>query len=280
MVAEVEGAIVGFARSHASFTENTEWLSFMGLVSTEFQGQGIDTALALKMAELGKRAGRPRLEMAGEILVQQDFEAPNLPINHVAASLGLTRKSMAIGRLAQIPLDPGVAAELAGAIGDKAAGYRLISWQGRLPGEHLDAMAKLATQLEQDDPTEDAEYEPPVWTPARIREYEDRAIAAGHLTIGCAAMASNGDLVGYSEIEVNTSPGTTLARQGDTLVMPEHRGHRLGLAMKLNTHLRLPTVAPGVMGIDTWNTHINESMISINEAMGYVPRARYLLFQN
>ena len=60
----------------------------------------------------------------------------------------------------------------------------------------------------------------------------------------------------------------TIAAQEDTSVLRAHRGHRLGLRMKLAMLDWLREERPDVDAVDTWNAPDNAPMIAINEALG------------
>jgi hypothetical protein len=51
--------------------------------------------------------------------------------------------------------------------------------------------------------------------------------------------------------------------------MPEARGHRLGLAMKLASHRALRAEFDECELVVTTNADVNDHMNAINEAMGY-----------
>jgi hypothetical protein len=51
--------------------------------------------------------------------------------------------------------------------------------------------------------------------------------------------------------------------------MREHRGHGLGLAMKLANLWAVVERHPGVRTISTWNAEENAPMITVNEEMGF-----------
>ena len=61
-----------------------------------------------------------------------------------------------------------------------------------------------------------------------------------------------------------------VARIGVTMVLPEHRGHRLGLATKLASHRALREQVPACELVVTSNAEVNTHMNAINERMGYV----------
>jgi hypothetical protein len=62
-------------------------------------------------------------------------------------------------------------------------------------------------------------------------------------------------------------------------VFEAHRGHRLGLALKLATHRRLAEDFPEVRRIVTWNSHVNPWMIHVNEQLGYEIAYREVTYQ-
>ena len=78
----------------------------------------------------------------------------------------------------------------------------------------------------------------------------------------------SGRLVGYTQVQV--SPETpTLGYQQDTLVVREHRGHRLGLRLKAANTLAVIDGLPGVTAIRTWNADDNTHMLAVNRRLGY-----------
>jgi hypothetical protein len=48
-----------------------------------------------------------------------------------------------------------------------------------------------------------------------------------------------------------------------------HRGHRLGLLVKVAMHPWLARAEPGVRDVFTWNSQTKAHMIAINERLGY-----------
>ena len=61
----------------------------------------------------------------------------------------------------------------------------------------------------------------------------------------------------------------THAGQGDTAVHRDHRGHRLGLLLKIEMMRWLAESEPQITEITTWNHADNRYMIDVNEAIGY-----------
>ncbi len=59
--------------------------------------------------------------------------------------------------------------------------------------------------------------------------------------------------------------------QEDTLVLSEHRGHRLGMLLKAANLAFLQTERPGHPAVTTFNAEENEHMLAVNDALGFVP---------
>jgi RimJ/RimL family protein N-acetyltransferase len=59
------------------------------------------------------------------------------------------------------------------------------------------------------------------------------------------------------------------AHQMLTGVTSKHRGHRLGLLVKVAMVEWLRAAEPAVERIQTWNAESNRYMIAVNEALGY-----------
>jgi RimJ/RimL family protein N-acetyltransferase len=60
-----------------------------------------------------------------------------------------------------------------------------------------------------------------------------------------------------------------VAEQWNTIVEPDHRGHRLGLAVKFANLRHLRLAVPETQRLETWNADENTRMIAINELLGF-----------
>ncbi|MFC6341858.1 GNAT family N-acetyltransferase, partial [Nocardioides hankookensis] len=89
---------------------------------------------------------------------------------------------------------------------------------------------------------------------------------------------ATGALAGQTVVAVD-GERPDLAEQHDTSVVAAHRGHRLGLALKLGMLHWLDVEEPQVREIDTWNAESNHHMIGVNEMLGYRVLGRVLDFQ-
>lgn len=273
-------SIVGLADVMIPQKENLEMVH-MGLeVHPAFRGHGVGTALVEEaLLPAIRDSGRPLVTAYGEQPAEGDVDDPDLPVVRIAARLGISRKNVAICRVLDLPLEDSLLDELEAEATAKLDGYTILTWEDTVPEEHLAAYGALLRQLDIDDPDEDVENEPGVYTPERIRFNESRRVERGEHWIATVAVAPDGTLVGNSEMDFGVEPGTTLGWQGNTLVMPGHRGHRLGLALKVANHRTLARTAPHVRVLVTWNSHVNPWMIGINERLGYRVQFREVVFQ-
>lgn len=276
-----EEAMVGQLELNVPLNENLDMIHFHVEVLTPYRGRGIASRLLDELEAQREQIGRPRLTTYGTVTdAEADVDDPSLPINRIAARLGLTRRNVAVARLLDLPVPAEVLdameAEAAPHLGD----YSIQVWHGHPPREHWLRYGALLTQLDLDEPDEDVELEPQHYDEKRLQIAFDRQDRTGIVPVIAVAVAPDGSLVGHSELQYRNNPGTTLVWQENTLVMPEHRGHRLGLALKAATHRVISEQAPQLLRELTWNSHVNDPMIGINEKMGYRVLLREVAYQN
>jgi GNAT superfamily N-acetyltransferase len=150
-----------------------------------------------------------------------------------------------------------------------SANYSLIQWEGSAPAEFIDDLAILHSRMTIDAPLEELDWEPEQWSPERYREREQRIAASGQVSLCTAARHDlSGRIVALTEIGLEAAP-PEIAYQWATIVLPSHRGHRLGMLVKLANLEFLRTSRPLVEMVNTWNAGINDHMVGINEAIGF-----------
>lgn len=174
-------------------------------------------------------------------------------------------------RLPLPPADPAALDRLDEAAAAASRDYTLVGWTGTTPDEHVEDIARLSAQMTTDAPFDDLQWEPEAYDADRIREIDAASAAAGRTTLVTAARpGADGPLVAFSVL-FHRPDAPWHAGQGDTLVERAHRGHQLGMRVKLANLARLREYAPQVTAVDTWNADSNPWMVSINEAMGFRP---------
>ena len=105
--------------------------------------------------------------------------------------------------------------------------------------------------------------------PQRIRDYERRAAEVGIRRYAVAARSGRtGELAGLTELGIDPQD-PSWAYQFITAVTREHRGHRLGLLVKVAMLEMLADAEPALRRILTGNAGSNRHMIGINAALGF-----------
>nr|WP_269449943.1 GNAT family N-acetyltransferase [Auraticoccus cholistanensis] len=152
---------------------------------------------------------------------------------------------------------------------DAAGGYRVLTWTGPTPPEHRAGMARLHQRMSVDVPTADLEIGEEVWDVERVVRSDERAVRMGRTVLTAVAQhVASGELVAYTLLFC-PQEDEAVAWQGDTLVHGEHRGHRLGLLVKVANLDQLARQRPGTRRIHTWNAGENQWMLAINVALGF-----------
>lgn len=152
----------------------------------------------------------------------------------------------------------------------KAAGYELLTWTDHCPEELVEQLAVLMSRMSTDAPSGGLSFEEETWDAARVRHVEDTWKQAGNVSLVAAARhLETGELAAYSVLELSPNK-PWLAEQDDTLVAASHRGHRLGMLVKI-ANLRRLADYPDIERVATFNAAENDHMLAINVALGFRP---------
>ncbi|WP_091232857.1 GNAT family N-acetyltransferase [Microbacterium sp. 3J1] len=154
-----------------------------------------------------------------------------------------------------------------------SADYRVLQWMIPTPAEHLEGYAWLKSRMSTDAPSADLETDEEFWDPQRVIDAEARISEMGQtMQVTVAHHVGTGELAAFTELGIGPDP-TATTHQHDTLVLREHRGHRLGQLVKCAALLAWREANPGSPELITYNAEENRPMLSINEAMGFEPIA-------
>ena len=146
--------------------------------------------------------------------------------------------------------------------------YELRTVWSPLPAELVDGYSAINNMFVSEAPSGDADVEDEVWDEARIRALEERGARAGRRDVRTFALTADGEVVAMTEAFVNeTMPHRGF--QGGTLVVPAHRGHRLGLAVKIANQRALAGRFPDLAWVMTGNADVNRHMNAINDRLGF-----------
>lgn len=232
-------------------------------VAPERRRQGIGSAI-LEGLEAFARS-RHRLTTVSTVFAAPGAESPG---TRFAAAHGFQVASEEETKLLDLTADLPDWRGLETGVHSARGSYRYLTFEDRCPEELVDGMCRVLESFIGEIPTGDLDLRNAAWTPERLRGGEDRSVAAGRRTIVALALSPEGSVCGFSDLRVHQdSPAHAVV--GGTLVVPEHRGHRLGMGMKLATHRRLLELFPQCRTIETWNAGVNAPMNAVNERLGY-----------
>jgi GNAT superfamily N-acetyltransferase len=258
------GSVVGAAALVMPQHDNLSQALVMVTVHPDHRRSGVGTALLEHTESAARDHGRTVLLAETQWRVGardesgEDFAAPH----GYAAAQTVLRSSL------PLPLDREL---LEAALkGDDADGYVLRTcWDG-IPDGWLAGRAELSRRMSTDIPMGDLQLEEERWDEDRVRTEYERIVAVGRRVVDTFAVdEATGELVGYTQVQVPRAQ-PQVAFQQDTLVMREHRGHRLGLRMKAAGTLALMQESPATRSVRTWNADDNAAMLAVNHALGFV----------
>ncbi|MCU1532458.1 MAG: GCN5-related N-acetyltransferase [Arthrobacter sp.] len=251
----------------------------------EFAGRGIGRALLEHAEALALADGRTILQSFTEHRADFDPDGPAvirpatgtgaLPADsrgvRFAGATGYQLEQVERFSSLDMPPETGRLDELERDALAKAEQYELLSWTDSSPEEHVEQLAVLMSRMSTDAPTGGLSYEEESWDAARVRHIEDIWKQAGlNSLVAVARHRASGELAAYSVLQVPDAK-PWIASQEDTLVAASHRGHRLGMLVKILNLRRLLDGHPAVERVITFNAAENEHMLAINIALGFRP---------
>ncbi len=227
-------------------------------VHPEHRRRGIGSALLQQAEEPAGSAGRSAL------VAEVDEPGPDAAGRACALRHGWSCDLQETRRDLLLPVDEERLSALEAAAA--GAGYGMVTWRDRTPDDLLDDRALLDRRMSTDAPSGDVPVEEEHWDAARVRE--ESAHATRGRTVLTGAAARDGRLVASTELHVPLGQPQR-AQQGATLVLREHRGHRLGARTEVAVLREVAATLPAVRRTSTCNSDSNRPMVAVNEALGF-----------
>ncbi|GAB3997037.1 GNAT family N-acetyltransferase [Glycomyces albus] len=152
---------------------------------------------------------------------------------------------------------------------DAAEGFELVEFEGAPPADVIDGMAYLHARMYTDMPLGEWDLQEADFDAARLEEMSRLCRERGELHLQAAVRhIESGEIAGFTEIIIEGGREHHCF-QGDTIVDPRFRGHRLGTILKIANQRRIRDWRPRMRHVWTGNAETNAHMIAINEAVGY-----------
>jgi len=213
-------------------------------------------------------AGVDRARAEGRTVIMCESQDPGAGMEFLTA-LGMERAYVAVQRRQDVmatdwdSLDREYAAAQA-----KATGYELVRIPGAVPDDMVAGVLEMTESIN-DAPTDNLDVEDEVFTAERLRSFEATQVARNRRLYRIVARErGTGTLAGHTVVGLDTERPWH-AWQYDTSVLRAHRGHRLGVLLKIAMLHWLREQEPQLRTIDTTNAASNQHMIHVNELLGY-----------
>jgi GNAT superfamily N-acetyltransferase len=262
----VEGRMVAGAVVFMPLEDNTSkcWLGVA--VDPAERGRGYGRALLGHVEAVAREHGRT--ELMAEMKLPFD-QVTSHRDRRFAEAAGYDFANVEIVRYLTLPVPDADLDAWAAEAAERSAGYRLETFVNGVPDELLESMLVLHGQLAVDAPTGAVDWEEEVITPERWRANLESLLSAGRTMYETLAIADDGTVAAQTTIAVPSN--RTDVSQWGTFVHREHRGHRLGLAVKAANLRAMQQAHPQMQRVMTQNAESNDYMVSINEKMGFEP---------
>jgi GNAT superfamily N-acetyltransferase len=172
-----------------------------------------------------------------------------------------------IERRLRLPVDLALVDRLAAQAAPYHQDYEILPVLGPVPVELRPSYVELRNLLAVEMPHGDLEIEAARSTVEDLDLFDHEREQAGRTGVSAVAVRA-GRAVAYAHASVPGGDARHVDQYG-TLVHPDHRGHRLGMAVKCAQLRLLAERFPGRSYVQTSNAEVNAHMVAINVALGF-----------
>jgi GNAT superfamily N-acetyltransferase len=231
------------------------------------RGRGIGTAVDEAARQVARSAGRSTMIATTYVPFDRREDHPN---RRWAEGRGYRVANIEIVRVLDLPVDPAQLDVWSAHAAERHADYQIETYVDVIPDPLLPSFLTMYGLLALEAPTGDIDFEAEVMTEEAFRERQRVSAELGRRVYFTLAVDPGGEVVAYTTIGVPAGDQPN-AYQWGTLVHPQHRGHRLGLAVKAANLRTVQTAHPDRRRVWTTNSEVNAAMVGINETMGFRP---------
>jgi GNAT superfamily N-acetyltransferase len=277
---------LGYALAKIPVTSNTHLAAIDICVLMQYRRAGLGTRLLDWAEGVAAAAGRTTLLIYAalgdgaanepQVAAPQGgsirASAPCLPF---ARRHGYRLEQVDRRSVLDLPLDASWLDALRADAAGHADGYRLHVWSDGVPARWRAGFAAMLSVFVTQAPSAGVDITDEFWDESRVVESEQMAADMGRTELTAAVEhVASGRLVGATQLSCPhdtpyDSPACVF--QDETIVLPGHRGHRLGMWMKAVNLQQLAALRPATRRVYTWNAAENDHMLAINEQLGFHP---------
>lgn len=283
-IARRGAVVVGALQIAVPLEDGATNVEFDLLAAPEARDSGVEDALFARLCDEAEALGRPVVQTYSLHRVHdggQHLESPtgygSIPLDETAEfyrSHGFALRQVERNSAFDLTQDlTRVQALLDIALAAAGDDYRLETWTSPTPDRFVDGFAFALSRMSTDVPTAGLVWAEEAWDAERVQR-RDAKLAEGGVLVSVAVIihVPTGRVVAYNELTIEVDR-TRPTRQWGTLVVREHRGHRLGMIVKCANILRWRDLVPTSPMITTFNAEENRPMLDVNEAIGFTPIA-------
>jgi len=267
--------MVGAAEFILPLLDNTDKAYLEVQVGPANRRRGIGSKLLSHVVELAEANGRKVLLGDSNIPLDQRETHPYV---RFADKNGFSTASVEVERELKLPVSDEQLTEWEQEAAPNHVDYQIQTFVDDLPEHLLESFCYLSNQLALDAPTGDIDFEPEGMTPEAFRVRLAKVKEQGRTVFETLAIDGSGQAVAQSTLAV-PSDDPLRVHQWGTLVHRDHRGHRLGLAVKAANLHAVQRAFPGRRKVCTSNSEDNDHMVAINVTMGFEPVELLVEFQ-
>ena len=245
------------------------WLQI--LVHPDHRRQGHGTAVMTEVLRMAEQSGRHVLWV--------ETLADDPGARKFAERFGFSYASHdARRRLRLADVDSDSVARLLAEAEAAAADYAVERIVPPVPDATLQQLVEVTAAIN-DAPMGTLTFEDEVYDLGRLQDIETARERKGHRSYRLVARhRETGEVGGHTQVVV-CPHRPWLGLQADTAVSRAHRGHRLGLLLKIAMMHWLAEAEPQLEVLETWNNADNRFMVRVNELLGYRLSATYATYE-
>jgi GNAT superfamily N-acetyltransferase len=259
--------MVGHAVLWSFLLDNLDKAAFSLCVDVTDRRRGIGRALVQRIEQTAKDDARSLL-MATTILPFEDREGH--AYRRFAEACGYEFSDYEVVRHLTLPVPDEHIQEWLDEAAPHHGGYTLETFVDAVPDDLVPSLCVLLGQLAVDAPTGLIDFEEASVTPQRYAEMVAGTRAMGRVRYETLALTADRQVVAQSTLVMSLEESTTVFQWG-TFVHRQHRGHRLGLAVKAVNLRAVQAARSDLTLLTTENGETNGYMVAINQRMGFRP---------
>jgi len=265
-VGAFDGAdMVGAGINQLPLLDNTDKVYGGVFVEPALRRRGVGSALVEHAVATTRAAGRSILLVEGGL---PGTEREDHPYTRFALRHGFIMANVEVHRVLDLPLDTEKVEAMRAEAAPHHEGYEIRTFEDEIPDELLPSYVELLNRLVLEAPTGEIDFEAEAVTPEVYRKQVEKMRAQGRHKLTTLAVSSEGEAVANTDLVIPREDRARVYQWG-TLVRSDHRGHRLGAAVKLQNLLALQERYPERTEIHTTNAENNDTMIGINDRLGF-----------